>query len=98
MTVAETCGNCRFYRRNEDPNEPIGTGTCRWRPPTAMILPGPKMEPMQLNIWPGMGINDWCGQWESAHNNKPVNANVSGRHLIVDDLTTLDVSPLRDGE
>lgn len=71
--TAETCGNCRFYRRNEDPNEPIGTGTCRWRPPTAMILPGPKMEPMQLNIWPGMGINDWCGQWQSAHNNIQVN-------------------------
>lgn len=61
MTPADSCKDCRFWRK-EDKEEETNSGECRCYPP----IPKGKAisELSERGIWPTTKATDWCGKGE----------------------------------
>ena len=55
----QRCGNCRFYMETggSRPSN-IDPGRCRRHPPQ-------KLEIGETAIWPDVGPDHWCGEWQA---------------------------------
>jgi hypothetical protein len=59
MTI-KTCASCRFAQPHGDPGQRV----CKRFPPTPYIMGADQLgRPMQLNVFPAVGMNDTCGEW-----------------------------------
>jgi hypothetical protein len=57
----QSCANCRFFTREDDPDPPgLDEGLCRIRPPTISRSPDWTDDSGE---WPRINGYDWCGQW-----------------------------------
>ncbi len=60
MTPADSCKDCRFWRK-EGKGEETSFGKCRYHPPSLLF----KGEPFsERGIWPTTEATDWCGKGE----------------------------------
>ncbi len=67
MSIAQTCGNCRFSLPATDGKGKINFGSrfCRRNPPSVVMMPTPQ-GPQFVSAWPIMGAGDHCFSHELA--------------------------------